>query len=96
MVYVEFEDEIMGAIPKTGLHGGMPPGKALVRHEAPPDPEGKGRTALGYLKPSGEIEFTHPVTKEVWYKSDQRWVYDFDEAAALAKDEPRRFVRVKG
>ena len=94
MVYVEFEDDIAGAIPASGLHGGLSPGKALVRYEAPPGP--KGEAAIGFLKPSGDILGKHPTTGEIWYVSDQRWIYDLAEAANLEKSFPDRFVKVKG
>jgi hypothetical protein len=100
MPFVEFEDEISGAIPSawigSGRSTGRMPGKALVRYEAPPDPDGLGRSALGYLKPSGQVHFVHPGTGEKFYLSDQKWVYDLAEALELEKTVPERFFRVKG
>jgi hypothetical protein len=94
MAYVEFEDDASGVPPYLG--GASRLGRVLVRYEAPLDPEGKGRVALGYLKPSGDVEWIHPVTGEKFMKSDQKWVYDLAEAAQLEKDEPDRFVKCKG
>jgi hypothetical protein len=91
MTYVEFLDEVGGAVP-----AGRATGMVNVRYEAPPDPEGLGRAALGYLKPSGTVAFTHPNTGEKFYTSDQKWVYEFEEAVALERDFPDRWVRAKG
>lgn len=94
MVYVEFEDDVSGEVPSRGLHGGKGPGRHLVRYEAPLGPNGE--TALGYLKPSGELLGIHPGTGERYPKSDQRFIYDYEEASQLSKESPERFVRCKG
>lgn len=88
MVYVEMFD----VIDPNGTKG-------TVRHEAPRGPQ--GQTAIAYLKPSGATYpnpiHRDPVTREpvVELVSDQKWLYDPQEAADAQRDHPDRYVAVR-
>lgn len=79
-----------------------------VRYEALVDEQ--GQRAVAYLKPSGKT-YINPMYEHVGsrrdvhlgfdgkgaeYVSDQRWIFDLQEAAELQKSDPDRLVMVEG
>ena len=63
-----------------------------VQLSAPRSDDPPHSQAKAYLRPSGKVKATHPVTGEVWLESDQAWLFTTEEVAAAKAAYPDRVV----